>query len=126
MKQIRVGTFLLGNENVDLYALPDETGGEFYFCPDAISTPRIKVGLNQKEWEQCVNVLLHESFEFAMARHRARFVRCGKYNDDHADYLFVFDHPEFASACSDVASFITPALPLLAAIYGKRRRSRKG
>lgn len=119
--QIHIGTFLLGSEFVELFAWVGQTGGEFWLCPDKRYPARIKVGLEYDSWPECVSVLLHEVMEFSLVRHRVRFARCSKYNNDHSDYLFSFDHPQFASVCSDVGGFVTEALPKLATTYRKYR-----
>ena len=119
--QLYIGTFLLGYEHVSLFAWVGETGGAFSFCPDERHPARIKVGLEYDSWQECVSVLLHEVFEFSMARHRVRYERSGKYNHDHSDYLFCFDHPQFSSICSDAGGFITQALPKLATAYKKHK-----
>lgn len=48
-----------------------------------------------------------------------RFQHSGKLNGDHADYLFVFNHCQFGDICSEVAMFITSALPKLASEFKK-------
>jgi len=124
MKQLFVGTFRLGHQNVDLYALPDEAGGEFYCTPDDKSLPRIKVGIQSDSWHETVSVLIHESFELAAAILRVRFERDGV-RGDAASYLFSFDHSQFCDLCNCTAEFITPALPKLATIYNRQHPKAK-
>jgi hypothetical protein len=119
--QIFIGTFSLGHENVELYAITNERGGYFYTRPDDKSPARIKVSISVNHWDHCVSILLHETFEMAMTRARVRYEQDG-YVGDTASYLFSFDHSKFVQICEDVAQFATPALPALAKAWRKNRR----
>ncbi len=121
----RVGVFRLGHINVELRANTEMEGGEFYFCPDDFGPPRIRVGLNSKEWSDVLSWLLHETFEMAFCHRQLRFQRTGKLNGDHADYLFAFDHCEFGNCCSMSAWFLTDAIPVLATCYKKSQKERR-
>lgn len=125
MKQIRIGTFQLGHRNVELFAVPEDFGGEFYFAPDRKSIPRIKVGLDAKHWDECVTWLLHETIEFSMCDKDLRFAHSGKSNYDTGDFCFHFDHSQFGRICSDVAIFMTAALPELSTAYRKYRKGKR-
>lgn len=125
MKQIVIGIYALGHENVQLVALPDDTGGEFYFCPDETSLGRIKVGIANSNWENVVAILLHETLEYAMDRHRVRYRVTENLSSDHASYLFVLNHCDFTEIVARVSSFVTPALPRLAVAWEKRHKKRK-
>jgi hypothetical protein len=118
VKQLLIGTFPLGHENVDLFALPKESGGYFFCRPDDTSRARIKVGLDG-EWEQVVEVLLHEVLEMAMARAGCRFQPCGNIAFGSDRYHFSLDHNQFSEVCGAVAMFMTPALPKLMVAYKK-------
>lgn len=120
---IFVGTFPLGFENVELYALAGTTDGYFYCRPDDKSPGRIKVGIGTKEWDQVVSVLLHETFEMLCAKLRLRYEATGVCGD-HASYLFVMNHCQFVDLCQSQASFITLALPKLAEVWRKQRRKK--
>lgn len=120
MRQKLIGTFDFYDCDVDLIAMPNDSGGWIYYHPD-----RILVGLKYDCWDEAVATLLHECFEFAAARKGVRFERCGKFNRSHDDYLFAFDHPQFSDICSRVACFVTPALPKLAAAYRKNQNTKK-
>jgi hypothetical protein len=117
--QIKVGNYRLGAFNVDLIALPHGTGGEFYFCPDDASIPRIKVGLAYDNWDEVVATLLHEAMEMALCSVNRRYLHSGKMTGDASGYIFVFSHDEFGQACGTAACFITPALPELASWWRK-------
>lgn len=120
--QIKIGTYPMGHINVDLLAWPYCTGGEFYFCPDSESKPRIRLGLDYEIWDECLATLLHEVFEFAMAMNNCRFKLSGKLNGDHADYRFFMDHCEFGNICSCAAMFLQRALPDTATAFRKARK----
>lgn len=125
MKQKIIGTYELGHEYVQLVAILDDSGGEFYFQPEPRHIARIKVGLDYHEWGGCVATFLHEAFEFALTRHRVRMRASGDLVNNHADYLFVFSHCQFSQICGEVGLFTAQALPDLAAAYKKNRASRK-
>lgn len=124
MKQIKIGTFSLGHENVDLYGVLDDTGGCFYFQPDSASVGRIKVTLCHPHWDQIVAVLLHEVFEYALDRAKCRYEITQNLASDHAAYRFLMDHTQFSEVCACVAEFIATALPELATAW--KRRQKKG
>lgn len=113
-EQINLGVFQLGLSNVEVYALPNWNGGEFYFCPDSKRLPCVKIGLACSEWGNVVDTLLHESAEYLLAAQQLRFEPSAKFNGDHANYLFVFDHTQFADMCARQAVFIAAVLPVLA------------
>jgi hypothetical protein len=119
--QIFVGTYTLGHEEVDLYALPNEGGGYFYFIPEEGKRARIKVGMRLKRWPQVVEVLMHEAVEFSLTREGHRFEASKKFNSDAAWYTFMFTHDQFGHVMACAADFITPALPALAKVYKKHK-----
>lgn len=125
MKQKIIGTYELGHEYVQLVAILDESGGEFYFQPEKNQVARLKVGLDYRDWDSCVSTFLHEAFEFALTRHKCRMRASGDLVNDHADYLFVLSHCQFSQICGEVGLFTAQALPELAGAYKKNRASRK-
>lgn len=124
-KPIRVGVFDIGTEMVVLNLLPGESGGDFRYYPNKNDRPEINVGLDHDRWRECVDVLIHEALEFIMERKELRFERTCKFNADHADYLFIFNHPEFTDACARLALFLTDALPKVATIFKSKRKAKK-
>lgn len=125
MKQTYVGTFRLGHENVDLYALPDEGGGYFYSCPDAKSCARMKVGLDHRHWDQCLAVLMHETFELALVRTECRYEISEKLSGDAADFVFLLTHEQFTRACTKVAMFMSEAVPKLSTLWQRQHRRKR-
>lgn len=119
MQQTHVGVFPLGSENVDLYVLPNYDGGYFYLTPDERSLPRIKIGIDHREWGRVVEIALHESLEFLLTRYLHRYERTNALGD-HASYLFNFDHCALTDICQRQSDFISAALPRLAEHYRKR------
>lgn len=75
MKQKIVGVFNIGPDQVQLI-LREDTGGEFYAKPEVGKIALIKVGAyyDKDDWEKCVSVLLHESFEMVTRQMNLRFV----------------------------------------------------
>jgi len=121
MKQISIGKFPLGHELVELFVMPDATDGEFYFCPDEKSIGQIAVGLNFKLWDECVSVLLHESFEYCADRMRLRFSHTGAISRSIDDIFIFMDHSQFCECCCRVSMFMVEALPVLSRHYKKYR-----
>lgn len=125
MKQTYVGTWPIGHENCQLYAMPDSTGGDFYGCPDSNSCARIKVGLDYRCFDEVIAVLIHEAMEFALMRSDCRYQISGKLNRDHADYLFCMTHEQFGRACSKVAMFMSEAVPKLSTLWQRQHRRKR-
>jgi hypothetical protein len=120
--QLLIGTFRLGDENVDLYALPHGAGGgEFYTRPDDKSVGRIKIGIDEQHYDDVLAILLHETFEYLACRHHTRFSQSLKFNRDHADYLFIMDHSTFGEICSRQAFFLYECGAKLHATWKKHR-----
>lgn len=124
-KQIFIGTYPLDCQNVELYALTDETNGYFYSRPDDKSPGRIKVGIGTPHWEEVVGILLHETMEMLMTKLRCRYEATGVIGD-HSSYTFIFNHCQFVDLCQSQASFIAPALPRLLAVWQKQKEKKKG
>jgi hypothetical protein len=124
-KPIHVGTYVLGHEQVELYALPDDAGGEFYFLPEPGRLGRIKVGIDYPEWDSVVAILLHETLEYLILRMERAYVSVGCISRGTDDRSFILNHPEFSELCSRAAMLITPALPDLGAIYAEHHRPTK-
>lgn len=113
IKQKLIGTFFLAPTNVQLYAKRSDSGGEFYFSPDDKSLPRIKACVDYAQWDDCLAVLLHESFEYLMTARKLRYVDTGKMSGDSADFLFIFNHSQFSDICAAQAYFLQFAIPAL-------------
>jgi len=114
MEQVYFGVYSLNNINVDVYLLPNESGGEFYFSPDKVSLPRIKIGLNFKDWDDVVAVAIHESMEFLLTQKGFRFRQSGRFTNDHADFTFIYNHADFTELCARQAFFLVSLIPKLA------------
>lgn len=118
-KRIHVGTYQLGFQNVDLFVLPHDTGGEFFLCPDTHSPPRIIIGLNYPSWPECLAILLHETIELTLCTQNHRFQRSGKLSGDLADFTFILDHSQFSQVIAIASTFLSNSIPELAAHYQK-------
>ncbi len=123
LRQVVVGTFYVGHEQVQL-VLREGDGGEFWVTPERGSLPRIKIGADG-EWKQVITRLLHEVLEFVLARSHARFEPSEDLSRDHAAYLFVLDHPTFSDWCARVSDFLSDAVPKLSAAWAEWKRPRK-
>ncbi len=89
--RIFVEQYCIGIENVRLYALPKDGGGSFTLAPADLGCAEIEVGLNVSIFD-CVNILLHESFEFACVRKSIRFDPSCSSNFGHDGYHFFMSH----------------------------------
>ena len=115
-----VGDYEIGYECVRL-VLRDGDGAEFYLLPDDVTIPKIVVGANGV-WKGVVARLLHESFELVASRTRSRYYPSEDVAQNHAEYLFVMDHQQFADCCTRVAEFMSAALPDLSKAWAKRSK----
>lgn len=124
MKQKIVGSYLLGNEYVEL-VLREDTGGEFYLTPEDGHIARIKVGADYPDWGDVVRTLLHEAMELATARIKVRYFPQDDHGGDTHNYLFVMSHGDYADVCGRVAGFLVAALPDLAGAWKVWKRGSK-
>ena len=97
MKQVVVGTYYSGHEQVEL-VLREGVGGEFYFCPEKHHVPRVKVGADYEEWWELVNAVMHEIMEFNLVRLGGRFSQTEYVAKDLGSLTFMFGHGEFTEA----------------------------
>ena len=118
MKQKIVGSYLLGDEYVEL-VMREDTGGEFYLTPEDGHIARIKVGADYESWDDVVRTLLHEALELAAARIGARYYPQDDHGGDTHNYLFVMSHGDFSDACGRVAMFLVSALPDVSGAWKK-------
>jgi len=125
MEQLRLGIYNLNNINVEVFVLPEHDGGEFYFAPDKKSLPRIKIGLNYKDWDDVVAIALHESMEFLLTQKGFRYKQSGRFTNDHADYTFVYNHADFTELCARQAFFLVDLIPQLAKVFEVRFNKRE-
>lgn len=117
MKQIKIGTYPMFGEWVDIYGR-DGLGGEFYMTPEHGQIGRIKIGLDDAKWENLLHTVLHELMEYAMCRRDLSFHSCGG-TSNSADRLFVMDHQQFDRCCVATAECLTPLLPDLKRAYDR-------
>ena len=124
MKQKVVGTYDIGYEQCQL-VIREGTGAEFYFLPEKGSVPRIKIGADQDKFDKVIKSLLHEAFEFSYCRMHGRFLPSEDMSNNHARYMFCFDHNQFSESCAVVAEFITAAIPDLKTAWEKWKKGPK-
>lgn len=122
--QYLLGAFQLGPQSVDVVLMPNMSGGEFYFIPEEGRLPRIKIGLDYANWYEVVDVVVHEALEYLLTLNNHRFVPSGKFNADHANYQFMFDHVQLTTACAQLGVFLANALPKIAEEFNKHIKSR--
>lgn len=117
--QIKVGVYELGFEFIDLYALPKEQGGYYYFQPEEGHVGRMKVGIGYRNWWEVVAVLLHEATEYVMHKQGYVYQRAGQVCHASDCRTFHFNHEQFSEVTAHVAIFIARALPDLASVWRK-------
>ena len=119
-----LGVFRLNHENVDVYYWPHSFGGEFYFAPDLINKPRIKIGVCYSTFEEVLNVALHEAYEAVMTWHRLRFMLSGGCGSSDG-YTFILTHPQFTEVTAKVAVFIADVYePLRKVWLAEKKKTR--
>lgn len=120
--EIKVGTYDLGHENVDVYAVLNDQGGSYHCNPNEGGPARVRIGIRYNHWWETVNVATHEAFEFILDRMELKFRASGDTSRDSAAVLFVFTHSQFSEASARVAYFLTKLLPDLAMLYNKWKK----
>lgn len=105
MKPVKVGTYELGYERVNLFT-QDDFGGRFWTLPKEGGFAEIYVGVASDNWKDVVVVLHHEATEFALTRMNLRYNKSEKWRVDSGGYLFVFTHSEFSQAAEYAAEFM--------------------
>ena len=124
MKQKIVGIYEMGYMAIELVAR-EGTGGEYYTIPEHGHIPRIKLGMDHTQWRDVVDVLLHETLEFAIDTKNGRLRPTYDTTLGHDNFVFLLTHPQFSDMCAKVAEFITTALPDLAAVWKKWKKRSK-
>lgn len=100
----KIGTYILGNERIEIYHNPEADGAYFETIPrEQISKPRLVVNCNRQKWHSVLNLFLHEALEFSMFRNGAVFSNYAHYSPASDDRLFVFDHVQFGEIAFMVA-----------------------
>lgn len=115
MKQKTVGTYEVGYECIQL-VIREGTGGEFWFLPGDIKTPRIKIGVDET-WLIVRTALLHEIQELILARLKCRFHPFDDLGNAHDSYIFTIDHHNFSDLCYRVSEFLDSCIPDLKKAY---------
>jgi hypothetical protein len=77
----------------------------------------IEIGLADDDWEEVVNSLLHEAFEFYATVHGLSYRAAPSYSSNSDMYLFIMTHPQMAECFGAITPFISKALPELAKQY---------
>ena len=104
-----VGTYVFGYDTVRVYLI-DGSGGNFSFLPDDKGCPTINIGVEHDRYQDLLEVVLHETQEFIMARCAHRFKDSQTMTCEHSQYLFVFNHTQFSEMQARCAEFLSVAL----------------
>ena len=119
-----VGTYQLGSHMVQV-VFREGVGGEYFVLPGDIPHPRIKVGADQRDWSDVVEVLLHEAMEQEMEDLGYRWEPTNSVSRDRLGMMFVMRHPEFSEVCARVGLFLAVCLPDVAAAWRKWKKETK-
>ena len=117
-----VGVYHCGGRNVKLFWRRGE-GGEFVVAPSKGGIPEITVGIDGDFWADVVAWLMHEAAEMAAYDLSCRWTPSPDFSYESSGYLFVMNHNQFSDVLARAAMLISKALPDLATIYKKQRRS---
>lgn len=121
----KLGTFLLGYENVDLFISFEGGGGHLELSPDSNEKAFIKIGLAVESWDVILSLLLHETMEFLLLRAFSGFQPINSTYIDTSKRVFIMSHSLMDEICDRQAIFISEVLPRLADAY-KKHCKKKG
>jgi hypothetical protein len=121
---VLLGTYKLGDWHVDLYADFSSDGGSFNFAPSKDRLPTLIVGCDW-DWHNVAGILVHEVLEFVLTMEQRRYRLADSWGQNHADYIFHFDHQHFTRASDMLGHFLVDVLPELAHAYNARNRELK-
>jgi len=118
-----LGFFQLGAETVRLFVGPGN-GGSFQTVLDDGGTAVIRVGLDHREWNRCLGVLLHEAIELSFLRNNLRYCPSMDYGGDNGSHFFAMNHTQFSEALSQASVFVSLTIPELCKAYKKHHKSK--
>lgn len=105
MKQVKVGSYRLGNEYVDLY-LREGWGADIYFLPEKGRTARIKVGASEGKFKAVLCSLVHELVEFSLDRKSLQYVFVMRHSVRGTQRLQQGPRDEMSDVTAKVGEFI--------------------
>lgn len=101
-----IGTYQLGWRYCDVFAMPTETGGSFYWMPEGHERSRIWVGFDYQD-ETPWAILCHEALEALIEDQGCRLRPTSSFVRTASDvYLFHFDHNQFTDIAAKLGCFI--------------------
>ena len=104
IKEVEVGIYELGYDNVRLFIMPGRAG-HFSLNPDK-EQPLIKIGGEYTKWQDFYAVALHEAMEFALTRGNHRYAGSQDLSCDSGGFLFMCSHAQFSDCCVKAAEFL--------------------
>jgi hypothetical protein len=106
MNNFLIGTYQLGWRFCDVFAMPTETGGSFYWMPEGHERARIWVGFDYQDETPWV-ILCHEALEALIEDQGCRFRPTSSFVRNASDvYQFHFDHNQFTDISAKLGCFI--------------------
>jgi hypothetical protein len=120
MKKL-LGTYFLGYESIRVFTDAKSRDGEAQLPgkwqnAGTVLLAEITIGLNLS-WQETVETMLHEAFEYAAIKQNCRFVGSAWANSSPSRGLFVLDHEQFSEICAQVGVFTAEVLPELAGVW---------
>lgn len=117
---IYVGKFQLGWRSIDLYVQPYESGGWFQTVPGDGKDAVMRIGLDHKCWEDCLEILIHEAHEFNLADLGCCYRPASHYAQNCSDgVIFNYDHNLHTESCARTAYFLASTTEPIRKWYNK-------
>jgi hypothetical protein len=114
-----IGTYVLGTRTVRLLYDPGLIGATFEPVPDTNGIPELVVGFQTEDWDEVIDNLLHEAFEFSMMDLCCTSIPHPQASMDSGSYIFHMNHSQFAEVTARVSKFLAKTLPDLKMTFRK-------
>lgn len=127
MKPKSLGTFEFGYSAFEVYVREGD-GAEFMLLSSEQTknnrTPaKITIGLDVS-WPEIFGSLLHEALEALLTIDRCRFRDTMRYYNDHASYVFMFNHDILTNVCECASDGIMTVLPKLKRAWAEHKHKK--
>jgi hypothetical protein len=119
----QLGTFELNHEKIDLFVDRESDGGAFNLNPEEKPRGYIRIGLLYDDWDACLDTLLHEVYEYQLARMGCRYDSTNSTGTTMDGFLFVLDHQQFTHMHCVAASFLNLTINRLKQAYHKHAKT---
>lgn len=121
-KHFKIGRYQLGYRMVNLWAMPDESGGWYSMCGSGEES-QIRVGMNYTSDDKPFAILMHEVIEMCADDLNALYKPTNCFEDGASDSRFFhYNHNQHTEIASRVAWFIQSSMEDFKKAYRKTRR----